>query len=168
GSTSAPRVELRSTRPSDGAGSTLLYSVDGPLASDDPSTTTLYRWRDERGVLHYESIPPPDSVSAQALSIKRAAGPGSDGMARERATGTPSERPPTGPDRSDDAVLRSPWSVYTPDGSQDLMQRIDRTLDMLEERDSLLDRLRGMDRGRARPSHLPQDGSVSQGGNAGR
>lgn len=96
-------------------------SAAGPAAAPRtqkvPTTATVYRWRDENGTIHFESEPPPGDVQAEVLIMK-----GSKRVPVE------SQRPET----------TSPFSVYLPQGRDEIMKRLGETVDSFEERGRIM------------------------------
>ncbi len=108
-------------------------SRDAPLATAIPDreprplrvipseVVVVYRWRDARGTVHFETEPPPDGVEAEIIEMRRP------------ARAVPIETAEPEPERT--APLEEPFSVYTPDGTDELLRRLDGTLDSLGERE---------------------------------
>ena len=89
-----------------------------------PRKGALYIWRDERGVTQIRSEPPPGSVEAQVLPFERR-------IARADGDGAPQDTAAKAPTAQD---LGLPLSVYSPEGFEALMQRVEETAKQLEQR----------------------------------
>jgi hypothetical protein len=87
-----------------------------------PTTVTVYRWRDAKGTLHLESAPPPMGVEHEVLTMR--------GEKRVEV-----ERDGSGSAAGSEAtdLGSNPLSVYTPAGSDELMKRLDDTLERMQE-----------------------------------
>ncbi len=133
------RVAELTTGQGDGPISELAGAVAGIRAAGEsgeeretpPQTATVYRWRDAAGTLHYESEPPPAGINSDRLIFKRATreSDGSEpGTAVPRAGGG--------------GIAANPLSVYSRSGQAELMRRLDTTVEQVDRRKELLDRLR--------------------------
>ncbi len=107
----------------------------GPGASPPSPNAAIYRWRDDRGGIHLTSQPPPAGVPVDVIPIGGATSPP---PAPARAPeGEP--RPPPSPRAAD--LAGRPLEVYTPQGFQELVERLGDTRRAMEERDRILDQL---------------------------
>ena len=100
----------------------------------------VYRWRDARGTVHFETRPPPEGVKAEVIEMRRPATvvPVQDERAQdERGPGEGQGEPGASP------LAGEPFSVYTPGGMDELLRRLDRTVDSLEERRRTMRELEG-------------------------
>ena len=83
----------------------------------EPRTVTVYRWRDERGTMHYESRPPAPGVGAEVIEMRDppvvAANPRAGGGVR--------------------TLSSNPLSVYSERGMEAFIDQLDSTLELLEE-----------------------------------
>jgi hypothetical protein len=93
---------------------------------DASAPIIVYRWRDARGTIHYESRPPADGVYAEVIEIRARDVAPEEVMAPEQVAGRQPPGAPT-PDRG-------PLSVYSTQGMEELMERLDGTLRGLDER----------------------------------
>lgn len=96
---------------------------------------TLYRWRDADGVVHIESTPPLDGTEFESITFEF-----------EQAPRAPSPTTTSGGTRasgksSESSTESSPLNVYAPEGMVELMERIDETANLLEERRKVMDQL---------------------------
>lgn len=91
----------------------------------DPEPVTVYRWRDASGTVHFETRPPAPGVAAEAIEMRR---PPVAEVVEEPAPGAAGGRTPAALD--DDQP-----SVYTREGMEALMERLDTTLDSLGARE---------------------------------
>ncbi len=93
-----------------------------------PSEGALYIWRDERGVTQIRSEPPPQSVQPQVVPFERKPARSETPGAEAVTEATPREP-------------KSPLSVYTPEGMEDLMEQVEETARQLDERNQRLEEL---------------------------
>ena len=87
----------------------------------------VYRWRDAKGTVHFESEPPPEGVEAEVIEMRRPA-------KVVPVEGAGAEPEGAGPGDGPGAEEPEPFSVYTPGGMDELLRRLDSTLDSLGER----------------------------------
>lgn len=107
-----------------------------PAREAPPKTVTVYKWRDERGVTHFESRTPPAKYAAEALTMPaRAPRPNSRHVQSAEKRGAPSREQATS------RVLQKPWSVYLPGGQEALMETLSDTLDRIDSNRRTLERL---------------------------
>lgn len=95
---------------------------------------TVYRWIDASGTIHIESRPPPAGTQAELLTFgdEKTAEVDTDhhNPARDAGTGTSTNNP-----------MRGPLNVYSQDGFSELLDRLDRTVNQLGERQRLFDKV---------------------------
>ncbi|MCU0934869.1 MAG: DUF4124 domain-containing protein [Gammaproteobacteria bacterium] len=110
------------------------------MASDpvDPHPgAALYRWRDGRGTVHLTSRPPPAGVPVEVIPLGAAAAAPAPAPPAATAAETPSRASAASP--AD--LAGRPLDVYTPQGFQELVERLGEARRRMEERDRVLDRL---------------------------
>ena len=100
----------------------------GGTGQTGTSTISLYRWVDANGTIHYEMSPPPEG-NAEELTM-RTDPPGGSEPAGGAAPALPSG--------TAGALSNNPLNVYTPAGQEELMQRLDQTLEKLGDRQKLM------------------------------
>ncbi|MGI9336309.1 MAG: hypothetical protein ACR2RL_24430 [Gammaproteobacteria bacterium] len=108
----------------------------GQAAPGEPTArVTVHRWVDRNGTVHYETAPPPAGVRSQALVF--------EGRRQPEPTDTVVPGPPALPaPESDTSLADNPYSVYTPEGFEELMQRVDETVKRLGERRETYEKLK--------------------------
>ncbi len=82
----------------------------------------VYRWRDAKGTVHFETEPPPEGIEAEVIEMRRPA----KVVPVESAGAEPESASP---------LEGEPLSIYTPGGVDELLRRLDGTLDSLGERE---------------------------------
>jgi len=100
-----------------------------------PARGRLYRWRDASGSFHYQTEPPPADVRADVIPF-----------VRRQAVAAQNSPPLPLPLPTDDApdiidALPGALSVYTPEGFDDLMRRVEETAVKLRDREQYLETL---------------------------
>jgi hypothetical protein len=90
--------------------------------------THVYRWRDAAGTLHIESGPPPQGVVAERLTLHG-----------EKKTKIPvdSADNPTTLTRGTNS-LTNPASVYGPEGFEQLLQSLDKTVKSMDQQRAVM------------------------------
>ena len=101
---------------------------DGTSAQTGTSTISLYRWVDANGTIHYEMSPPPEG-NAEELTMRTDLPGGSEPVGGAA---------PALPSGNAGALSNNPLNVYTPAGQDELMQRLDQTLERLGDRQKLM------------------------------
>ena len=99
-----------------------------------PARGRLYRWRDASGSFHYQTEPPPAEVRADVIPFVRR-----QAVAAQNSPPSPPSPADGAPDLGD--ALPAALSVYTPEGFDDLMQRVEETAVKLRDRDQYLETL---------------------------
>ncbi len=92
---------------------------------------TFYRWRDADGTVHIESSPPPLGTRYESIDFVRASPPDS------------LRSPPPSPesDRSSRLDL-NPIRVYTPEGIDELVNRVDETAKQMQQRREIYEQIK--------------------------
>lgn len=108
-----------------------------PISDARPETVTVYKWRDERGVTHFESRSPPAKYAAEALTMPARAAP----RPASRPVQSAAKKPAPPRDDGTSRVLQTPWSVYLPGGQEALMKTLSDTLDRIDSNRQTLERL---------------------------
>ena len=119
-------------KPTASASKPATCSISSSATSTTSASIELYRWVDAEGTIHYEMQPPPDG-RAQILTVPIEPDETHSGVQQQRSA------------RSGGAsglLDSSPMSVYTPQGQEELMRRLDQTLDALGERQELMQDLK--------------------------
>lgn len=106
---------------------------DAPAAA----SAALYRWRDSRGGIHLTSQPPPAGTPVDVIPIGGAVSP-PPAAASERTLSEAARAPsPTAPAN----LAGRPLDVYTPQGFQELVERLGDTRRQMEERDRIFEQM---------------------------
>lgn len=102
-----------------------------------PGPVTVYRWRDRSGTLHIESNPPPPGVAAERLDLT----PTKEVKASRAREDAPASAPAPVRPLAPRATLPTPMSVYSPSGMEQLLDRLDETIDSMQQRKAIMDEL---------------------------
>lgn len=115
-----------------------------PPAGSAPKNTAqlqghMYKWRDSSGSIRYQSDPPPSNVQAQVIPFTRKAAKDRDdgqGQALVVSATSPglSAARPLGAETDLKGALSGALSVYTPEGFDALIQRVEEIAVKLHER----------------------------------
>jgi len=101
----------------------------------------MYKWRDARGGIHIATEPPPKNVQAVIIPfVRERAGKPADkaaGTTKASTKASTGAMPALAPLLSPSALL----SVYTPEGFENLLDRVEETARKLHERSSQLESL---------------------------
>lgn len=99
----------------------------------------IYKWRDARGGIHIATEPPPENVQATIIPFVRArpAKPAAVATNATKSSTKSSSKLMPGVPQSPSALL----SVYTPEGFENLLDRVEETALKLRERSSQLEAL---------------------------
>jgi hypothetical protein len=111
-----------------------ISETDIPPIETKTETGYLYIWRDKDGV-HIESVQPPEGVQAELVPFERSV------VVEQAPAETDVPHSPAAIDGSLSDPGRTPISVYTPEGFEQLLEHIDRTADQLKAREELLESL---------------------------
>ena len=105
--------------------SSVVPKLTGQAEEKPAEEVSLYRWRDADGSVHIESYPPPPGTRAEIIRVEKPA----------KTTAVPEEQAPAPRQpKSDTGLTRNPLSIYTPAGAEELLERVDDTLKLLEDR----------------------------------
>lgn len=92
----------------------------------------LYRWRDERGAVHFQTDPPPAGVRVDVIPF-----------VRQQPRAAPAPQASAVDTVADIAEsLPAALSVYTPEGFDDLMRRVEETAFKLRDRNQYIEALK--------------------------
>ena len=111
-------------------------------AEEAPEIGTMYRWKDANGTLHIESAPPPVGTEVEVIAFTKDASTVTE-KSLDEADPSAGQAAPTGASATPSPTLvRDPLSVYSGDGIDELLQRVDDTAKQLQERKKTFDELK--------------------------
>ena len=96
----------------------------------------VYRWVDSKGTIHYSTSPPPAGTKVEVVTMKKKVEVASGPESRTQSIGKTASK-----QSKVTSLADSPFSVYTRDGQEELMQRLDETVEVLREHQSVTQQL---------------------------
>ncbi len=90
----------------------------------------VYRWVDSNGTIHYSTSPPPAGIEAEVVTMRKKVEVASEPESRTQRTGKTAGK---SEESKATSLADNPFSVYTRDGQEELMQRLDETVEVLRE-----------------------------------
>jgi hypothetical protein len=119
--------------PRDRTGESTSEVADPVGSATKTRTGSMYRWRDENGVLHIESTPPHGIPFEEIEYLHRAVASGEE--SQSGASTPPAASQPEG--------REPPLWLYSPGGMERLLDEAARTAKKLEDRRRVIDELKG-------------------------
>lgn len=113
-----------------------LASDEAP-ATDDLTTSTVYKWRNGKGELQYTSDRPPDGIAYETLALRS----DTNVVAAVQAPPPPAEEAPGDKNAAEGGLIEDLTSVYSPGKVKELIDQAKQVQKLSRERKKMLDGL---------------------------